>query len=94
YTLVDNNMYFASLMYRYRIKNGGFFGALGMPLYAGFSAESGASWSDGSSLNRDDIKYSGAVFISADTAFGPFYFTYGAADKRHQSLYLYLGEKF
>jgi len=94
YTLVDNNMYFASLMYRYRIKNGGFFGALGMPLYAGFSVESGASWADGSSLNSDDIKYSGAVYISADTAFGPFYFTYGVADKRHQSLYLYLGEKF
>ena len=94
YTLVDNNMYFASLMYRYRIKNGGFFGALGMPLYAGFSAESGASWEDGKHLRSDDIKYSGAVYISADTPFGPFYFTYGVADKRHQSLYLYLGEKF
>jgi NTE family protein len=94
YTLVSNNIFFTSLMYRYRIKNGGFFGSLGMPLYAGFTVESGASWEDGKKLTKRDIKYAGSLYISAETPFGPFYFTYGVADSAHQSLYLYLGEKF
>jgi NTE family protein len=94
YSLVNNNIFFTSLMYRYRLKNGGFFGSLGMPLYGGFTLESGGSWSDAKALTHSDIRYSGSLYLSADTPFGPFYFTYGAADTLHQSLYLYLGEKF
>jgi len=94
YALVGNNMLFANLMYRYRIKNGGFFGSLGMPLYTGFALESGTVWDDGKSFRGSDLKYSASVYLAADTPLGAFYFTYGRADSDHQSLYLTLGEKF
>jgi len=94
YTLVDNNMVFGNLMYRYRIKNGGFFGSLGMPLYAGATVESGTVWEDGKSFHSSDLKYSGSLYVAADTPLGAFYFAYGYADSKHSSLYLTLGEKF
>ena len=94
YTLVGNNVAFANLMYRYRLKNGGFFGALGIPMYAGVTAEAGNIWDDGSSFKASKNKYSTSAYIAADTPLGSFYFTYGYADANHKSLYLYLGEKF
>jgi len=94
YTFEGNNMVFGSLMYRYRIKNGGFFGSLGMPLYAGATLESGTVWDDGENLSSSDLKYSGSVYVAADTPLGAFYLTYGVADSSHSSLYLTLGEKF
>jgi NTE family protein len=94
YELVGNNVVFGNLMYRYRIKNGGFFGSLGMPLYTGMTIESGGVWDDGNSFSSSDLKYSASLYVAADTPFGAFYFTYGYADKDHTSLYLTLGEKF
>ena len=93
-SFAGNNVAFGSLMYRYRIKNGGFFGSLGVPLYAGLSLEGGSTWRDGTNLNISDIKSSAALFASADTPLGAFYLTYGYADSEHSNLYLYLGEKF
>jgi len=94
YALVGENMAFANIMYRYRFKNGGFFGSLGMPMYTGLTAESGTVWDDDESFNNDRLKYSGSIFFAADTPLGALYFTYGYADAHHSSLYLYLGEKF
>ena len=94
YALVGNNMFFGNIMYRYRIKNGGFFGSLGMPLYAGATLESGTVWDDGQHFHGSDLKYSASVYLAADTPLGAFYFTYGRADSEHESLYLTLGEKF
>ena len=94
YTFAGNNVAFASMMYRYRIKNGGFFGSLGVPLYAGATLESGSVWADGEHLQSSDLKSSGSVFLAADTPLGAFYFTYGRANSKHESFYLYLGEKF
>ncbi|SFV69716.1 putative patatin-like phospholipase [hydrothermal vent metagenome] len=94
YTLAGNNVVFANLMYRYRLKNGGFFGSLGMPLYAGATAEAGNIWNDGKSFHASKNKYSASVYAAADTPLGAFYFTYGYADADHNGLYLYLGEKF
>jgi NTE family protein len=94
YELVGNNVAFGNLMYRYRLKNGGFFGSLGMPMYAGVTLESGNVWDDGESFKSSDLKYSGSIYLSADTPLGSFYFTYGYADADHKGLYLTLGEKF
>ena len=94
YALVGNNVAFGSMMYRYRVKNGGFFGSLGMPMYAGLTLESGTTWSDNESFESNKLKYSGSIFFAADTPLGALYFTYGYADAHHSSLYLYLGEKF
>jgi len=93
-SFAGNNVAFGSLMYRYRIKNGGFFGSLGAPLYAGVTLEEGSVWNDGENLNKSSLKSSAALFVSADTPLGAFYLTYGYADEKHNSLYLYLGEKF
>ncbi|QOP45776.1 patatin-like phospholipase family protein [Sulfurimonas paralvinellae] len=94
YKFAGNNVAFASAMYRYRIKNGGFFGSLGMPLYAGATLESGTTWNEGKHLHASDLKSSGSIFVAADTPLGAFYFTYGRANSRNDSFYLYLGEKF
>ena len=93
-SFAGNNVAFGSLMYRYRIKNGGFFGSLGVPLYGGLSLEGGSVWKDGKNLNKSSLKSSAALFVSADTPLGAFYLTYGYADAEHENLYLYLGEKF
>ena len=92
--LAGNNVAFANLMYRYRLKNGGFFGSFGMPFYAGATAEIGNVWNDGESFQSSNNKYSTSVYAAADTPLGAFYLTYGYADGHHNSLYLYLGEKF
>ena len=94
YSFAQNNVMFGSLMYRYRIKNGGFFGSLGMPLYAGATAEVGNSWDDDESFVWAKSITAGSVFVSADTPLGALYFTYGRANKEHESFYFYLGEKF
>lgn len=94
YTFEGNNIIFGSIMYRYRIKNGGFFGSLGMPLYAGVTAESGTVWDDGDVLHGSDVKYSASLYLAADTPLGAFYFTYGSSDSGDTCLYLTLGEKF
>ena len=94
YSFASNNIVFANVMYRYKIKNGGFFGSLGMPLYAGATLESGSAWNNKQTFKASELKYATSLFVSADTPLGAFYFTYGAADVDHQSLYLYLGEKF
>lgn len=94
YSFARNNIVFANVMYRYKIKNGGFFGSLGMPLYAGATLESGNTWDDKQTFKASSLKYAASLFVAADTPLGAFYFTYGAADVDHQSLYLYLGEKF
>ncbi len=91
YSFLGDNVAFGILKYTYEIKDGGFFGTLNAPLYAGFSLESGDAWSNPAEM---DLKYSGTVYIAADTFMGPFYFAFGGSDKGERSVYLYLGEKF
>ena len=94
YSLVDENMFLGVLKYRYELKNGGFFGSLNAPLYAGFSAEMGNTWGYGESMNYSKLHKSGTVYVAADTILGPFYFAYGFSDGHESTAYLYLGEKF
>ena len=94
YDLIGNNMVFGALKYRYRIKGGGFLGSIAIPVYAGFTIESGSTWMYNNNLKIDDMKIAGSVFIAADTFLGPFYLAFGYSDADNQTVYLYLGEKF
>ena len=91
YSLNDDNMIFAALRYRYQLHGGGL---LDIPLYAGFSLETGNTWSSDIDFESSDLKYSGALYIAADTFLGPFYLAYGHTSDGEHSGYLYLGEKF
>jgi len=95
YSFNSDNMVLGALRYRYKIKDGGFFGALNSPLYAGFSVESGNTWlSDYESFDKDELKYSASIYVAADTILGPFYLAFGSSAEGDYSGYLYLGEKF
>ncbi|WP_324170611.1 patatin-like phospholipase family protein [Sulfurimonas sp.] len=94
YSLIGNHMALGVLKYRYRIKDGGFFGSLNAPLYAGFSLEIGDAWNDGDKETLSSFKKSGTFYGAADTFLGPVYLAFGFAQDGEQSFYLYLGEKF
>jgi len=94
YSLNDDNMALAVLKYRYEIKDGGFFGAINAPLYAGFSIEAGDAWGESHSFSSSELKKSGTIYVAADTVFGPFYLAYGMSGTGEHTGYLYLGEKF
>ena len=94
YDLRGSNMVFGALKYRYRIKNGGFLGSIAIPVYTGFTLESGTTWSGDDTLKADDMRIAGSIFIAADTLLGPFYLAYGHSQSDNQTVYLYLGEKF
>jgi NTE family protein len=91
YSFLGDNVIFGILKYTYEIKDGGFFGTLNAPLYAGFSLESGDAWSNPVEM---DLKYSGTVYVAADTFMGPLYLAVGGSSEGEKSVYLYLGEKF
>jgi len=94
YSFNGDNIALAVLKYTYEIKDGGFFGTLNAPLYAGFSLESGQTWDSGDEIDLDTLHNSGTVYVAADTFLGPLYLAYAYADDGEQSAYLYLGEKF
>ena len=103
--LTGNNMALASLVYRYRITEDGFFGALTPPTYVGLSLESGNAWynedldpvNGSNKLDFDELKYAGSVYLAADTIIGPFYMGVGATEYHsdyYYSFYLSLGQAF
>lgn len=96
YSFIGDNVALGVLKYTYEIKDGGFFGSLNAPLYAGFSLEMGQTWSNNSKnlLTYEAFKKSGTLYVAADTFLGPLYLAYGASVDGHESVYLYLGEKF
>ena len=94
YSFLGDSMALAVLKYTYEIKDGGFFGTLNAPLYAGFSLESGQIWKGGEDIDFATLHKSATIYVAADTFLGPFYLAYGFSDDREQSAYLYLGEKF
>lgn len=99
--VTGNNMALATLQYRYRLSDDGFFGSLTMPLYAGLSLESGNAWynseivaSGSDSFSTDKLLYSGSAYIAADTILGPFYFGVGTTEFDYYSVYISLGKSF
>ena len=89
-------MLFGSLVYRYRLTRDDFFGALSMPLYAGFSLESGDTWYEEyqHNLQSADFIFAGSAYLSADTVLGPVYLAVGTADGGYHSVYFSLGQSF
>lgn len=94
YSFVGDNLFLSVLKYTYEIKDGGFFGSLNAPLYAGFSLESGRTWDQGEDIWLQNMHKSGTVYVAADTFLGPLYFALGLSEDGQKSAYLYLGEKF
>ena len=94
YSFNGDNLALAVLRYTYEVKDGGFFGTLNAPLYAGFSLESGDAWNAGDQVSVNSIKKSGTIYVAADTFLGPLYLAAGSSVDGEMSAYLYLGEKF
>ena len=94
YYFNGDNMALGVLKYTYELKDGGFFGTLNAPLYAGFSLESGNAWEDKGDVDFESLHHSATIYVAADTLLGPLYLAYGSAFDGEHSAYLYLGEKF
>ncbi len=62
--------------------------------YTGVSLEAGNVWQTGQSVALSDLVMAGSVFIGYDTALGPLYLGFGAAERGVNSLYFYLGRVF
>ncbi len=61
------------------------------PAYAGISLEAGNVWQSKSAVSLGSLRYSGSLFIGADTPIGPVYLAYGHSDSGENTVYLYLG---
>ncbi|CAI6150145.1 MAG: hypothetical protein SPLUMA1_SPLUMAMAG1_01006 [uncultured Sulfurimonas sp.] len=94
YSFNGDNMALAVFRYTYEIKDGGFFGTLNAPLYAGFSMEMGNTWDGGDDVNYEMMKKSATIYVAADTLLGPLYLAFSSSADGETSAYLYLGEKF
>lgn len=62
--------------------------------YAGASLEAGNVWEFGGDVAMDDLRYSGSVFLGADTPIGPVYLAYGHSDSGDNAVYFYVGNPF
>jgi NTE family protein len=63
-------------------------------LYVGFSAEAGGAWQDRSDITFSSLIYGGSVFVGATTYIGPAYLAYGIAEGGHQTVGLFIGQRF
>jgi NTE family protein len=62
--------------------------------YAGFTLEAGNVWSSSSDMGIDDLRYSGSVFVGAETPIGPVYLAIGHSDNGDSTAYFYVGNPF
>ncbi len=65
-----------------------------LPIYTGFSLETGGNWNRYEDINADNNIFAGSVFIGADTFIGPLYVAFGANSNGDRALYFYLGQTF
>ena len=65
-----------------------------MPVYAGFSVESGQLWSEHSDIDYGDMITSGSIYLAIDSPLGPLYFAYGRTSESLDAIYLSLGWPF
>ena len=65
-----------------------------LPMYAGFSLETGNTWDDRDDISLDNSVLAGSVFVGADTILGPLYLAYGINDSDSSTIYLYLGRQW
>jgi NTE family protein len=62
-----------------------------MPLFAGFSLETGGAVRRGESVGSDDLQRAGSLFVSAETFFGPVFLALGRTFGGSSGVYLYWG---
>tara|TARA_R110002110_G_scaffold415856_3_gene658431 strand:- start:11615 stop:13783 length:2169 start_codon:yes stop_codon:yes gene_type:complete len=89
---VDSALFNA--IYFYRIKEVELLPNFPFPLYLGFSAESGNTWLNHSSLFKHSFIGAGSVFLGFDTIIGPIYLGYGIAERGKKAAHLALGKLF
>jgi NTE family protein len=89
---LGQNRLFGAVTYMRRLTDSSF-SLLDVPLYAGASLEAGNIW-DGLRPWPDALRYSGSVFVGADTSFGPAYLGVGMAALDRQAVFLRLGRPF
>jgi len=65
-----------------------------LPMYAGFTLETGNAWDDRDEISFNSSVLAGSVFVGADTFLGPLYFAYGINDSNVSTFYLYLGHRW
>jgi len=65
-----------------------------LPLYAGFSLEAGNAWIERSDINSNNIRYSGSIFVGAETFLGPVYIAVGASSKGDLAFYFNISKTF
>jgi len=64
------------------------------PAYAGFTLEAGNVWNQRSDVELEDLRYSGSLFIGAESPVGPVYFAVGYSDSGDAAVYFYVGNPF
>lgn len=62
-----------------------------LPVFAGFTLESGNVWREQADVSFSSLRYSGSVFLGADTPIGPVYLAYGHSNEGEGAVYFYLG---
>jgi NTE family protein len=81
-----------ALIYSYRVLQ--LPSTIGEGIYAGCSVEAGNLWEAESSVSPGDLRYSGSIFVGADTLLGPAYLGLGLSDSGESAWYLYIGRVF
>jgi NTE family protein len=62
--------------------------------FAGATLEAGNVWETSDDIGLDDLRYSGSLFVGADSPLGPVYFALGYSDSDDFSAYFYIGNPF
>ena len=65
-----------------------------LPIYTGFSLETGNNWNRFEDIEADNLTYAGSLFVGADTFIGPLYVAFGGNSRGDRALYFYLGQTF
>jgi NTE family protein len=65
-----------------------------LPAYAGITLEAGNVWNFRRDAGFDDLRYSGSLFIGAESPIGPLYFAIGHNDGGDTAVYFYVGHPF
>jgi len=67
---------------------------LGKGVYVGGVVEGGNTWATSADISLDDLRYSFAGLLGADTIAGPVFFAYAVGESGSTKLYLTVGRTF
>ena len=63
-----------------------------MPVYAGFTLESGNVWDVRSDIALNDMIQAGSIFLGINSFLGPVYVAYGRAEGANEAVYFFIGK--